>query len=489
MAAILDQPAASRAPGPAPGRTAWAEAQHARGRLTAGERVELLLDEGSSTELGARLGGDDACSGDGVVTVRGTIGGRAVCVFAKDMSVSHGTLAEVHARKICRLQELALESRVPIIGIFDTAGLRLESGMAAMAGHGAIVRNAAAASGVVPQISLIVGGCPGADALLPPLSDFVFMANGDSSLFLSAPEVVQRVTGEEVSAEQLGGAGVHSKTSSLADGAFDNEVLAIRQLRRLFGFLPLHNRGGPTQRRSLDDAGREAPALDTLVPPADADAYDVKELIAQVSDDADFFELQSAFAPNAVIGFARVDGRTVGVVANQSSVLAGVLDGDAARKMARFVRFCDAFGIAVLTFVDTPGFLPGVAQEHGGVARHVGKLLCAYAQATVPLVTVVLRKAFGGAGGAMGARALGADLVYAWPDAQIGLLNAQGAVALGDDPQAARQRLTADAAWHRGDIDDVIVARQTRRHLVRALELLAHKSRVQPWRKHANLPL
>ena len=487
MAANLDRPAAG---------LAWADAQHARGRLTARERLELLLDVGSSVELGTRVAQDNSRGGDGVITVRGTIGGRAVCVFAKDMSVSQGTLAEVHARKICRLQELALESRVPIIGIYDTAGLRLEGGISALAGYGAIVRNSAAASGVVPQISLILGCCPGADALLPPMSDFVFMANDDSSLFVSAPDVVKAVTHEEVSADSLGGPGVHTKISSLADGAFDNDVLAVQQVRRLFEFLPLHNRAGAPAWECFDDAEREAAALDTLVPAADSQAYDIKELVEQVSDEGDFFELQPAFARNMVIGFARVDGRCVGVVANQSSVLAGVVDSDAARKAARFVRFCDAFGIAVLTFVDAAGFLPGVSQEHGGVARHVGKLLFAYAQATVPLVTVVVRKAFGAAGAAMGSHALGADMVYAWPQAQIGLLSAKGTLAMraaADDVRCrlddVQQHLAAATAANAGQVDDVILPRQTRHYLVQALKSLLHKSSVQPWRKHANLPL
>ncbi|HSW15816.1 MAG TPA: carboxyl transferase domain-containing protein [Ramlibacter sp.] len=478
-------------------REAWAEAQHARGRLTARERVELLLDAGSSTELGPRMAQhDDDQGGDGVITVRGAIDGRPVCVFAKDMSVSQGTLAEAHARKICRLQELALDNRIPVIGLLDTAGLRLEAGMAALAGWGAMVRNSAAASGVVPQISLVLGGCPGADALLAPLSDFVFMANADSHLVVSAPDVVKAVTHENVSLDKLGGADVHTKISSLADGRFDNDVLAILQLRRLFSFLPLHNRAGGAACEGLDDAQRESPALDTLVPPAESASYDVKELIAQVSDDGDFFELQADFARNIVVGFARVDGRTVGVVANQSSQLAGVLDSDAARKAARFIRFCDAFGIAVLSFVDAPGFLPGLAQEHAGIARHVGKLLAAYAQATVPLVTVVLRKALGAAGAAMGSRALGADLVYAWPDAQIGLIGAKGAAALRAPGSGAacasdeaRRRLAPEAVASGGDIDDVILPRHTRRHLARALDMLQHKSRAQPWRKHANLPL
>jgi propionyl-CoA carboxylase beta chain len=496
MAANLERLVARGEPMSRADDTAWADAQHARGRLTARECVELLLDAGSSVALGPRVAQPGVGGSDGVITVRGTIDGRPVCVFAKDMSVSQGTLSEAHARKICRLQELALDSRVPVIGIFDTAGLRLEGGMAALAGWGAIVRNCAAASGVVPQVSLVLGGCPGADALLPPLTDFVFMANDDSHLFVSAPDVVKSVTREDVSVEKLGGAGVHTKVSSVADGAYDNDVFAILQVRRLFAFLPLHNRDGAPAWACLDPAQREAPGLDTLVPHIESVAYDVKELIAQVSDEGDFFELQPDFARNIVTGFARIHGRTVGVVANQSSVLAGVLDGDAARKAARFVRFCDAFGIALLSFVDAPGFLPGVAQEHGGVARHVGKLLLAYAQATVPLVTVVLRKAFGAAGAAMGSRALGADLVYAWPDAQIGLMSAKGAAALhvapGDAagaPDETRQRLAPNAVASGGDIDDVIPPRHTRRHLVRALDMLQQKTRAQPWRKHANLPL
>ncbi len=485
MSANLERLAASGEPMAAAVHAAWADARHARGRLTARERVELLLDAGSSTELGPRAArADGGRDGDGVVTVRGTIDGRPVCVFAKDMSVSQGTLAELHAQKICRLQALALDSRLPIIGLFDTAGLRLESGMAALAGWGAIVRNSAAASGVVPQISLVLGGCPGADALLAPLADFVFMANEDSHLFVSAPDVVKAVTREDVSAEKLGGADVHTKISSVADGACDNDVLAILQMRRLFAFLPLHHCAGAPAWAALDDAEREAPALDTLVPHLESAAYDVKELIAEVSDEGDFFELQSGFARNIVTGFARIDGRTVGIVANQSSVLAGVLDGDAACKAARFVRFCDAFGIAVLSFVDAPGFLPGVAQEHGGVARHVGKLLFAYAQASVPLVTVVLRKAFGAAGAAMGSRALGADLVYAWPDAQIGLMSAKGAAVLGRTASDGGD--APGAAAKAGDIDDVITPRHTRRHLVRALDMLQHKSCVQPWRRRAH---
>ncbi|MEJ8826914.1 carboxyl transferase domain-containing protein [Variovorax humicola] len=475
---------------------AWAQAQHARGRLTARERVELLLDEGSCTELGALAAGDEAQGGDGVVTVQGRIGGRAVCVFAKDMSVGQGTLAGLHARRICRLQEFALQSRIPIIGMFDSAGLRLEAGMSALEGYGAIVRNTVAASGIVPQISLVLGGCAGADALLPPLSDFVFMANDDSSLFVSGPEVVKRVTGEAMDASMLGGPEVHTRRSSIADGVCANDVLAILQVRRLFGFLPANQHAGMPRWSCLDDETREAPALDTLRPASASAPYDMKELVRQVSDEGDFLELQPDFAANVITGLARLGGRTVGVVANQPSVLAGVLDGNATRKAARLVRFCNAFGIAVVTFVDVPGFLPGAAEEHGGLARHASELLAAYASASVPLVTVVVRDALGAAGVSMGSLAIGADLVYAWPDAQIGLLGAKGAAALRsangralDAHDYAQRVLAPGAVAQLGAIDDVIVPRQTRPRIVQALKGLANKSCGWPWHEHPNYPL
>lgn len=480
-------PVANHAPEQADARAAWAGAQHARGRLTAHERVALLLDAGSATGLGPDRGGDCGREDDGVVTMRGSVGGRPVCVFAKDMSVEQGTLGEAHARQICRLQELAIQSRAPIIGIFDSAGMRLEAGMAAVAGYGAIVRNSAAARGLVPQIALIVGGCTGADALLAPLSDFVFMANDDSFLFVSGPEVVKDVTHEELSAENLGGPGVHAATSSLADGTFDNDVEAIQQVRRLLAFLPSHSHAGVPAWECFDDADREGVALDTLVPDAETAGYNVKELIGQVSDEGDFFELHAAFAPNIVTALARIEGRTVGIVANQSAVLAGVLDADAASKAARFVCFCNAFAIPVVTFVDAPGFLPGIAQEHGGVARQAAGLLLAYARATVPLVTVVLRRAYGAAGGAMGSRSLGADRVYAWPGAKVGLLNASGAAARrGVSGDAAFERnyeeqvLSTSAVARSGAVDAVIVPRRTRLHVAQALRLLTEKPRCSP---------
>ncbi len=496
MAANQNQPTAQREAQRA-GQLAWAEAQHARGRLTARERVALLLDEGSCALLGMGVAqGNSGDDNDGVVTAQGTINGRPVCVFAKDMSVHQAALSAAQASRICRLQELALESRIPVIGLFDAAGAQLEAGMDAVAGYGAMFRNSVAASGVIPQIALILGGCPGADALLPPLFDFVFMANDDSSLFVSGPDVVGAVTHEQVDAVKLGGAKVHTTQSAIADGEYDHDVAAVLQLRRLFGFLPSNHLAGSPDWQCLDDAEREAPALDTLMPEAPEAAYDVRELIGQVADDGDFFELQASFAANIVIGFTRFGGRTVGVVANQPAVLAGVLDSDAARKAARLVQFCDAFGIAVVSVVDAPGFLPGTAQEHGGIARHAAKLVFAYAQASVPLVTVVVRKAFGAAGVAMGSRALGADAVYAWPDTRIGLMDADAALTVAGeaaDPARAQdyaQRvLSPEAVAASGALDEVIAPRRTRQHILRALEQFAGKSHGRSTRRHGNIPL
>jgi propionyl-CoA carboxylase beta chain len=466
-------------------QAAWNDAQHARGKLSARERIEFLLDEGSASEFGALAAPDEG--GDGVITLRGTVGGRPVCVYAKDMSSGQGSLSESHARKICRLQEFALRNRIPIIGMFDTAGLRLEAGIDALTGFGTIARHSAAASGVVPQVSLIFGACPGADALLPPLGDFIFMVNGESSLFLSAPDVVRSVAGEDLSADQLGGPAVHAKLSSLADHVCDNDAQALLRARRLIELLPAHRGAGAPVWSSFDHIEREAPSLDTLVPLDPASVYDVRELILRSCDEADFFELQADCATNVVIGLCRMDGCTVGMVANQAASLAGVLDAKALRKAARFVRFCDAFGIALVTFVDAPGFLPGAAQEHGGIAREAAMLLSAYARASVPLVTVVVRRAFGAAGLAMASRAIGADMVYAWPQSQIGLLGAKGALALLGAPADAVSEaghvaafLSPAAAGRGHAVDDVIAPRQTRRHVIEALRALRGKARARP---------
>lgn len=462
---------------PAPG---WAELQHARGRLTARERVALLLDPGSLSEIAAGSAGDADAQGDGVITVQGRIGGRPVCVFAKDFGVAQGTLAELHARRIGRLQQHALRSRMPLIGLYDTAGLRLQAGLAACTGFAEIARQAARAQGVIPQIALVLGSCPGADALLATLSDFVMMANDDAELYVSGPDAVRAVTHTQVNAQALGGAALHAETSGLADAVCDNDVQALLKLRRLFAFLPARQGNGwradVAPWPCLDDAGREAPALETLVPAETTASYDVKELIHEIADAGDFMELRAAHAANLVTGFVRLQGRSVGVVANQSAVLAGAIDDAAAQKAGRFVRFCDAFGLPVLSLVDAPGFVPGVEQEQAGLARHAGDLLAAYARARVPLVTVVVRRAFGAAGVAMGARALGADLVYAWPQAQIGLIGVRGAVALGGDAAHAAQALASTTVAAAGEIDEVIAPRQTRGCLIRALAQLADKT-------------
>jgi propionyl-CoA carboxylase beta chain len=467
---------------PATDTTTPINAQHAQGKLTAGERIELLLDAGSCTELGMRDQHSGSQGDDGVITVHGTINGRPVCVFAKDISVGEGTLGTRHGAKICRLQELALESRIPIIGLFDSAGMRLEAGMDGLSAYGAIAKNCALSSGLIPQIALVCGPCRGADALLPPLFDLVFMTKTHSSLFVTAPDIVAAVTGEQVDADKLGGWDAHTKKSSIAHGAFDNDVLAIRQIRRLVGLLPSTYGSSAPARVCHDQPEREAPALDTLLPQDGSGAYDIKEALLQISDDREFFELQAEFAQNLVIGLAGMGGKTVGMVANQPRTLAGVLDRDATRKAARFVRFCNTFDLPVVSFVDAPGFLPGVAEEQGGLATYVADLLRAYAQASVPLVTVVVRKAYGAAGVAMGSRAIGADLVYSWPDTQIGMMGAKGATALipegqpRPDPAAyVKETLAPEAVAASGGIDDIIAPRQTRRHIIRALGLLAHK--------------
>lgn len=459
--------------GSAPGVDTWARAQHERGRLTARERVELLLDTGSAKEPGTRGPAAGDVESDGVLAVLGTIGGRPVCVFAKDFSVHSGTLGEVHAQKIARLQEFALQSRVPVIGMYDTAGLRLESGSAALTGFGAIARNSAAATGVIPQISVVFGSCPGADALLAALSDFVFMVNDDSSLYVTGPDIVKAVTHEDVTASDLGGPGVHTKKSGLADAAFDNDVLAIRSLRRMFEYLPAHRDAEAPEWPTFDPSERETPALDTLLPRDTSCGYDVREVIGQVVDEGEYLELQAGFAANVVTAFSRLGGRTVGVVANQASVLAGVLDADAACKAARFVRFCDGFGIPVVSFVDVAGCLPGTAQEHGGVARHAAQLIAAYARARVPLLTVVLRKAYGAAGIAMASASIGADIVLGWMGAQVALIGPKGAAELvGRAATPSGESVPGEDL-----VDEFILPARTRQHLLDALAALSHKPR------------
>ncbi|MDB5509312.1 MAG: acyl-CoA carboxylase subunit beta [Hyphomicrobiales bacterium] len=493
------------------GGQARVDAQHKRGKLTARERIDLLLDEGSFEEYDmfvqhrcADFGMDkgDKIPGDGVVVGWGTVNGRTVYVFAKDFTVFGGSLSETHAQKITKIQDMALKNRAPIIGLFDAGGARIQEGVAALGGYGEVFQRNVLSSGVIPQISLIMGPCAGGDVYSPAMTDFIFMVRDTSYMFVTGPDVVKTVTNETVTAEELGGASVHATKSSIADRAYENDLEALLQLRRFIDFLPASNRDDVPEWPTFDASDRIDMSLDTIVPDNPNKPYDIKELILKVADERDFFEIQEAHAKNIVTGFGRIDGRTVGFVANQPMVLAGVLDSDASRKAARFVRFCDAFNIPIVTFVDVPGFLPGTAQEYGGLIKHGAKLLFAYAEATVPKVTVITRKAFGGAYDVMSSKHLRGDVNYAWPTAQIAVMGAKGAVEIifrqdiGDAGKIAERTreyeerfLSPFVAAERGYIDEVIMPHSTRRRIARALAALRHKELENPWKKHDNIPL
>src|SRR5919198_1827492 len=492
------------------GGKARIEAQHKRGKLTARERIELRMDKGSfeefdmfvehrSNEFGMEK---TKISGDGVVTGWGTVNGRTVFAFAKDFTVFGGSLSETHAQKITKIQDMALKARAPIVGLFDAGGARIQEGVAALGGYGDVFKRNVISSGVIPQISVIMGPCAGGDVYSPAMTDFIFMVKDTSYMFVTGPDVVKTVTNEVVTAEQLGGASVHTTRSGVADGAYENDVECLLQMRRLIDFLPLNNEAGVPRWPSFDDPEREDLSLDTLIPDNPNKPYDMKELILKVVDEGDFFEIQPSFGRNIVTGFGRLAGSTVGFVANQPMVLAGVLDSDASRKAARFVRFCDAFAIPIVTFVDVPGFLPGTAQEYGGLIKHGAKLLFAYSQCTVPLVTVITRKAYGGAYDVMASKEIGADINYAWPTAQIAVMGAKGAVEIifradMNDPDKIAKRtkeyedrfLSPFIAAERGYIDDVIMPHSTRRRIARALAMLRDKKVEIPAKKHDNLPL
>src|SRR5471030_1230064 len=486
------------------------EVQHKRGKLTARERIELLLDHGSFEEFDMFV--EHRCAdfgmektkipGDGVVTGWGTVNGRTVFLFAKDFTVFGGSLSETHAQKITKIQDMALRMRAPIIGLFDFGCARIQEGVAALAGYGEVFKRNVLASGVIPQISVIMGPCAGGDVYSPAMTDFIFMVRDTSYMFVTGPDVVKTVTNEVVTAEELGGASVHTTKSGVADGAFENDVECLLQMRRLIDFLPANNESGVPQWPSLDDAERIDESLDTLIPDNPNKPYDIKELINKVVDEGDFFEISPKHAMNIVTGFGRIAGRSVGFVANQPLVLAGVLDSAASRKAARFVRFCDAFNIPIVTFVDVPGFLPGTDQEYGGLIKHGAKLLFAYSQCSVPLVTVITRKAFGGAYDVMASKHVGGDVNYAWPTAQIAVMGAKGAVEIifrADIGEAAKiadrtkeyedRFLSPFAAAERGYIDDVITPRATRARICRALAMLRGKKVEMPMKKHDNLPL
>lgn len=486
------------------------KAQHSKGKLTARERVELFLDEGSFEEFDTFVEHDcqdfgmpdNKTPGDGVVTGWGTVNGRTVFLFAKDFTVLGGSLSRNHSKKINKVQDMALKMGAPIIGLFDAGGARIQEGVDALGGYGEVFSRNVQASGVIPQISIIMGPCAGGDVYSPAMTDFIFMVKDTSYMFVTGPDVVKTVTNEEVTAEELGGAKVHSSRTSVADGAWENDVVAMTQLRRLIDFLPLNNRADVPERPFFDDAERKEMSLDTLIPENPNMPYDMKELVTKFVDEGDFFDIQEDFAKNVITGFGRLEGRTVGVVANQPMVLAGVLDSDASRKAARFVRFCDCFSIPLVTFVDVPGFLPGTSQEYGGLIKHGAKLLYAYAEATVPKITVITRKAYGGAYVVMSSKHLRGDFNYAWPTAEIAVMGAKGAVEIihrkdiGNDEKIAAHTkeyeerfLNPFVAAERGYIDEVIMPHSTRTRVARALALLKEKDLENPWKKHDNIPL
>jgi propionyl-CoA carboxylase beta chain len=510
MKDILAELEARRAKARLGGGEARIEAQHARGKLTARERIDVFLDPGSFEEFGMFVEhratdfgmAASKVSGDGVVTGWGTVNGRPVYVFAKDFTVFGGSLSEAHAEKIVKIQDMALKTGAPIIGLYDAGGARIQEGVAALGGYAEVFQRNVLSSGVIPQISVIMGPCAGGDVYSPAMTDFIFMVRDTSYMFVTGPDVVKTVTNETVTAEELGGATVHTTRSAIADGAYDNDVEALTEMRRLIDFLPLSNRAEIPEIESADPPDREEASLDRLIPDSANKPYDMKELVLKVVDASDFFEIGAAFAKNIVTGFGRIEGRTVGFVANQPMVLAGVLDSDASRKAARFVRFCDCFEIPLVTFVDVPGFLPGTAQEYGGLIKHGAKLLFAFAEATVPKVTVITRKAYGGAYDVMSSKHIRGDVNYAWPSAEIAVMGAKGAVEIiyrkeiGDAQKiAARTKeyearfMSPFAAAERGYIDEVIRPHSTRRRIARALRLLRDKQLANPWKKHDNIPL
>ncbi len=486
------------------------DAQHKKGKLTARERLDALLDPGSFEEYDMFV--EHRCTdfgmaeqripGDGVVTGHGTINGRLVFVFSQDFTVFGGSLSEAHAEKICKVMDHAMKVGAPVIGLNDSGGARIQEGVASLAGYADVFQRNVLASGVVPQISVIMGPCAGGAVYSPAMTDFIFMVKDSSYMFVTGPDVVKTVTQEAVTHEDLGGAITHTTRSSVADLAFENDIEALVQVRRFVDFLPASNRATVPVRETADAADRSELSLDGLIPDSPNKPYDMVELIEKVVDEEDFFELQPAFARNIIIGFGRIEGATVGIVANQPMVLAGCLDIDSSRKAARFVRYCDCFNIPIVTFVDVPGFLPGAAQEHGGIIKHGAKLLFAFAEATVPKVTVIMRKAYGGAYDVMSSKHLRGDVNYAWPSAEIAVMGPKGAVEIIfrselDDPAKIEGR-TEDyrarfaspfVAGHRGYIDDVIMPQSTRLRVARALAMLKNKRLENPWKKHANIPL
>lgn len=489
------------------------EKQHQAGKLTAWERVEILVDPGTFVEIDEFVRHRNTYFGldkmtlprDGVVTGIGEVNGRKVAIFSQDFTVMGGSLGEMHAKKIVKLLDLALKLGIPVIGINDSGGARIQEGVDALAGYGEIFFRNTMASGVVPQITVIAGPCAGGAVYSPALTDFVIMVNQTAKMFITGPNVIKAVTGEDISQEELGGALVHNQRSGNAHFLADSDEEAMKLVRKLLSYFPSNNAEEPPIQNPDFRAETPEDVLE-IVPDNPNKGYDVREIITRVVDHGEFLEVQPYFARNLVIGFARIAGRPVGIVANQPSVLAGVLDIDSSDKAARFIRFLDAFNIPIVTFVDTPGYLPGVAQEHNGIIRHGAKLLYAYSEATVPKITVILRKAYGGAYIAMGSKHLGADFVFAWPSAEIAVMGPEGAANIvfkkeiesSENPEETRKRLIEEykemfanpyIAASRGYVDAVIDPRETRRYLIKALEITQTKVEYRPKKKHGNIPL
>lgn len=510
MHEIIEQLEAKRERARAGGGERRIQSLHDKGKLTARERIELFLDPDSfeewdmfvehrCTDFGMA---EQTIPGDGVVTGYGTVNGRLVFVFSQDFTVFGGSLSGAHAEKICKIMDKAVQVGAPVIGLNDSGGARIQEGVDSLAGYADVFQRNVLASGVVPQISLIMGPCAGGAVYSPAMTDFIFMVKDTSYMFVTGPDVVKTVTHETVTAEELGGAVTHATKSGVADLAFENDVEALLELRRFIDFLPASNREPPPARPTADSPDREEISLDTLIPDNANKPYDMKELITKVVDEGDFFEIMPTYAGNIIVGFGRMEGRTVGVVANQPMVLAGCLDIASSIKAARFVRFCDAFNIPILTFVDVPGFLPGTAQEYGGIIKHGAKLLYAFAECTAPKITIITRKAYGGAYDVMSSKHLRGDVNLAWPTAEIAVMGPKGAVEIifrqdiGDTGKIAtrteeyRQKFANPfIAGHRGFIDDVIMPHATRKRICRSLAMLKNKDLKNPWRKHGNMPL
>ena len=507
---IIRQLEERRARARAGGGKTRVKAQHDRGKLTARERLDLLLDPDSfeewdmfvehrSTEFNMDK---NFVPGDGVVVGHGNINGRLVFVYSQDFTVFGGSLSETHAEKICKIMDQAIKVGAPIIGLNDSGGARIQEGVSSLAGYGEVFQRNVMASGVVPQISVVMGPCAGGAVYSPATTDYVFMVKDTSYMFVTGPDVVKAVTHEEVTQEELGGAITHSTKSGVADMAFETDVDALEQLRIFVDFIPSSNLERPPEIPTDDQANRQEPSLDTLIPEDPNASYDVMELISKVIDENNFFELQPDYAKNIIVGYGRMDGGTVGIVANQPTVLAGCLDINASVKAARFIRFCDCFNIPIIMLVDVPGFLPGTQQENGGLIRHGAKLLFAFAEATVPKVTIITRKAYGGAYIVMGSKHLCGDVNYAWPSAEIAVMGAKGAVEiifredLNDEEKIKERELEYQQRFSnpfhvgtRGYIDDVIMPHNTRWRIIRSLRMLKNKKQELPWKKHGNIPL